>query len=171
MAKSKTLRELFITKLQALYDIESELVDALPKMAEGAKDPELQTAFEDHLEETKEHVERLENIFDLLEEEPTKLKTEAIRGLVKDSEWMMKNTEEGDVRDAALISAARYVEHYEMAGYMGAQEWAEMLADEGVSSILEKTLEEEQAAEEKLSELATQVSERLNSDADEDEED
>jgi ferritin-like metal-binding protein YciE len=171
MAKSKTLRELFITKLQHLYDIESELVEALPKMAEAAKDSDLKTAFEDHLEETKEQKERIETIFDLLEEEASPLKSEAIRGLVKDGEWMMKNSEEGAARDAALIAAARAVEHYEMAGYMGAQEWAEMLADEGVSSLLEKTLEEEQAAEEKLSELATQVSERLNSDADEDEED
>ncbi len=169
MAKSKTLRELFIIKLQALYDIESQLVEALPKMAEGARDPDLQSAFEDHLEETKEHVERVETIFDLLEEEPEKLKVEAIRGLIADGEWMMKNSEEGDARDAALIGAARAVEHYEMAVYMGAQEWAEMLADEGVSSLLEKTLEEEQASEEKLSELATTISERLNDDVDEDE--
>ena len=170
MAQNKTLRDMLVTKIQALYDIESELVEALPKMAEGATDPDLKEAFREHLDETRVHVKRLEEIFDLLGEDKKKLEVEAIRGLVKDGEWVMKNTEEGDARDAAIIGAARHVEHYEMAGYMGAQEWAEMLGDEGVSALLEETLEEEEAAEEKLSELGTQITERISGDEDEEEE-
>jgi len=170
MAKATSLRELLIVKLQALYDTEGELVKALPKMAKAATDEDLSAAFEDHLEETKAQVERLENIFDLLGEKAKKIKGDAIRGLVTDSEWVIKNTEEGDARDIALIAAARYVEHYEMAGYMGAQEWAEMLGDEGVAALLEETLEEEEKAEEKLSEIATQITERLAEDAEEEDE-
>ncbi len=170
MAQNKTLREMFLTKIQALYDIETELVEALPKMAEAASDSDLKTAFEEHLDETQGHVERLENIFDLLGEKPERLEVEAIRGLVRDGEWVIKNTEEGDARDAAIIGAARHVEHYEMAGYMTAQEWAEMLGDEGVSALLEETMEEEEAADEKLSELGTQIAERLNEDVESEEE-
>lgn len=167
MAKSKTLRELFVTKVKALYDIESELVEALPKMAEKATDPDLKEAFQHHLEETEFQVKRLEDIFDLLSEDREKLETEAIRGLVKDAEWLMKNVEEGDALDAALIGAAHAVEHYEMAKYMGAQEWAEMLGDEGVASLLEETFEEEQQASEKLTELGTTICERLSGDEEE----
>ena len=170
MAKNSNISEMFLTKIQALYDIENELVKALPKMAKGATDPDLKAAFEEHLEETKGHVQKLESIFGVLDEKPKKLKTEAIRGLVADGEWLMKNTEEGDARDAALIAAARHVEHYEMAGYMGAQEWAEMLGNEDASSLLEETLTEEEAADEKLSEIGTRIGERLAEDAEEDEE-
>ncbi len=168
-AKTSNLKDILVTKIQALYDIESELVKALPKMAKGATDPELRKAFEEHLEETKGHVERLEDIFDLMKAKPKKLKVEAIRGLVADGAWVMKNTEKGNPRDAALIGAALYVEHYEMAGYMGAQEWAEMIGNAEVAALLEETLGEEEAAEEKLGDLGTQITERIANDAEEDE--
>lgn len=158
---------MFLTKVQALYDIESEIVDAMPKMIENASDQDLKDALERHLAETREQVTRLENIFDLLGEERDKQKSEAIRGLIKDAEWMMKNVAEGDPRDVAIISASRSIEHYEMSSYLGAQEWAEMLDDEGVSALLEETFEEEEAAEEKLSELATEIAERMSGDEDE----
>ncbi len=164
MAKSQTLKELLVTKVQSLYDIESELVEILPTLAERATDPNLKEAFQDHLEETRGQVARLESIFDLLDEEAEKLKVEAIRGLIKDAEWLIKNVEPGNALDAALIGAARYVEHYEMAGYMGAQEWAELLEEEEVASLLQETLGEEVGAEEKLSELATEVCARLSLD-------
>lgn len=170
MAKATNLDEMFLTKIQALYDIESELVKALPKMAKAATDSELKKAFEDHLEETKGHVKRLQDIFDLLKAKPKKLKVEAIRGLVADGAWVMKNTEKGNQRDAALVGAALYVEHYEMAGYLGAQEWAEMIGNEEASSLLEETLSEEEAAEEKLADLGTQITERIAEDADEEDE-
>ncbi len=169
MAKKESLRDLFLLKIQALYDIESELVEALPEMAEAATDSDLKEALESHLTETRGQLTRLENIFDLLGEEKEKTKVEAIRGLVKDGEWLVKNVAEGDTLDVALISAARAVEHYEMAAYMAAQEWAELLDDEGVSALLEKTFEEEEAAEEKLAMLSTQICERLSNDAEKDE--
>lgn len=170
MTKKQNLRELLVVKIQALYDIESELVKALPKMAEAATDTDLKEAFTEHLSETEFQVKRLEDIFDLLNEEHEKEESQAIRGLVKDSEWLVKNVEEGDALDVALIAAARSVEHFEMAKYVAAQEWAEMLGDEGVSALLEETFEEEENAEEKLGELATTIIERINGDEDEDEE-
>jgi ferritin-like metal-binding protein YciE len=169
MAKSKSLRELLGTKIQALYDIENELIQALPTMAEAATDSDLKEAFETHLEETKSQAEKLENIFDLLGEDKEKQKSEAIRGLVKDSEWLVKNVEEGDALDTALIAAARSVEHYEMSKYMAAQEWAEMLGQEEVSALLTEIFEEEEATDEKLSELGTLIAERANNDEDEEE--
>jgi ferritin-like metal-binding protein YciE len=169
MAKSKSLRELLGTKIKALYDIENELIEALPKMAKAATDSDLKEAFESHLEETRSQAEKLENIFDLLGEDKEALESEAIRGLVKDGEWLIKNVEEGDALDTALIGAARSVEHFEMAKYMAAQEWAEMLGQEEVSSLLTEIFEEENAADEKLSELGTVIAERLNNDEDEEE--
>ncbi len=162
MAKSSTLRELLVVKIQSLYDIESELVKALPEMAEAATDPDLKEAFREHLDETRGHVSRLENIFDLLDEEKEKLETDAIRGMVKDAKWCMKNIEEGATLDAALVGAARSVEHYEMSKYMAAQEWAEMLGEEEISDLLTETFEEEENSDEKLSELGTEIASRLN---------
>jgi ferritin-like metal-binding protein YciE len=170
MAKSKTLKELLKVKVQSLYDIENELVAALPTMAEAATDPDLKQAFTDHLEETEFHVKRIEDIFDLMGEEKDKAKSEAIRGLVKDAQWLVKNVESGDALDTALIAAARGVEHFEMSKYMAAQEWADMCGDEGVSALLEETFDEEEAAEEKLGELATTIAERISGDEDEEEE-
>lgn len=166
MTHVKSLREMLIAELKALYDIESELVTALPKMVKEASDPDLKTALEDHLEETEEQVSRLEEAFDLLGEKPERERVEAIRGLVKDAEKHMKEADDGDARDLMIIHSGSHVEHYEMAGYISAQEWAEMLGDEGVSALLEKTLEEEENAEEKLSELGTQIAERLMEDGD-----
>jgi ferritin-like metal-binding protein YciE len=170
MAKSKSLRELLGTKIRALYDIENELIEALPTMAEAATDSDLKEAFETHLEETRNQAERLEEVCDLLGEEKEKLKAEGIRGMVKDAEWLVKNVEEGDALDTALIAAARSVEHYEMAGYMAAQEWAEMLGQEEASSILTEIFEEEEAADEKLGELGTLIAERANNDEEEEDE-
>jgi ferritin-like metal-binding protein YciE len=170
MAKSQTLRELLVTKIKALYDIEQELVKALPKMAEAATDIDLKEALQDHLNETEFQVKRLEDIFDLMNEDKEGLESDAIRGLVKDAEWLVKNVEEGDALDTAIIAACRTVEHLEISKYMAAQEWAEMLGDEGVSSLLEETFEEEEKAEEKLGELATMIAERISGDEDKDEE-
>jgi ferritin-like metal-binding protein YciE len=166
---AKSLKELLGTKVRALYDIENELVAALPTMAESATDPELKEAFEMHLDETRNQAERLEEVLDLLGEEKEKLKVEGIRGMIKDAKWLTDNIDEGDALDTALIAAARSVEHYEMAGYMAAQEWAEMLGEEEASSILTEIFEEEEAADEKLSELGTQIAERVNEDAEESE--
>lgn len=154
MKKIETLLDLFTFKVMALYDIESELVKALPKMAQAAGDRELKQAFRDHLEETKEHVERLEKVFDILEIKPKKTKVEAIRGLVADAEWLIKQRPSEELLDAVLISSARYVEHYEMAGYLTAIAWAELLDMEDAVKIFEETLEEERKSDINLNEIA-----------------
>ncbi len=170
MAKSKTLRELFLLKIQSLYDIESELVEALPAMAEAATDPDLKEAFREHLDETRGHVSRLENIFQELGEEPEKLEVDAVRGLIKDAEWCVKNVEEGAALDAALVGAARSVEHFEMSKYMAAQEWAEMMGEDEISELLTETFDEEENSDEKLEELGTDIASRVSDTGEESEE-
>lgn len=152
--KNNNLADLFVTKLKALYDIESQLVKALPKMAKKATDSKLAESFKKHLAETKVHAQRLEKIFRMLGLKPQKTKVEAIRGLIKDGEWVMKNVNPDEARDANLIAAGQYVEHYEMAGYGSAREWAEMLGETDAAKLLSQTLEEEKAADEKLNQLA-----------------
>ncbi len=152
--KIETLRDLFVLKIMALYDMESELVKALPKMAKAAGDPELKQSFLDHLEETKEHVTRLEQVFKLIDLKPKKTKVEAIRGLVADAEWLIKQKPSQGLLDAVLISSARYVEHYEMAGYLTGIAWAELLDVPDAIKLFEATLEEERRSDMGLNEIA-----------------
>jgi ferritin-like metal-binding protein YciE len=156
-----TLKELLVNKIKALYDIESEIIKALPKLSEAATDEDLKAGFDEHLAETEEQARRLEEIFEILGEEPDKLESEAIRGLAKDGEWVAKNIDEGDARDANLIAAASYVEHYEMAGYMAAIMWAKELGENDVADLLKESLEEEEAADEKMSKLGKTITKRL----------
>lgn len=155
------LKSLLIQKLQALYDIESELVKTLPKMATAAKHADLKDGFRNHLAETKEQVKRLEEAFDILGEKPKKLKAEAIRGLAKDGDWVIKNVKGKEALDVNLIAAASYVEHYEMAGYMAALKWAELLGEIEVADLLEATLGEEEMADEKLAELGVAIAKKI----------
>lgn len=152
--KNETLNDLFLLKIKALYDIEQQLIKALPKMAKNAQHPDLKQAFKDHLEETKEQAKRLEKIFDLLGVRPQKTLVEAIRGLVKDAQWLITHVKNKLARDASLISAAQYVEHYEMAGYGTAKEWAKDLGLTEAEQLLDETLKEEIAADEKLNSIA-----------------
>ncbi len=155
MPKSNiTLQDLFLMKIQALYDIEQEIIKALPKMAQKAGNMELKKGLEEHLEETREQAERLEQIFGILGERPKKLKVEAIRGIVEDTKWVMSNIKDPQALDASIIAAAQYVEHYEMAGYGTAKEWADMLGLNEARDLLEETLEEEKSADEKLNDVA-----------------
>ncbi len=148
------LQDLLLMKLQALYDIESQLISALPKMAKKSMDADLADAFTEHLEETKRHASRLEQAFDILDKKPTKLKCEGIRGIIDDAEWVLKNVDDPAARDANAIAAAQYAEHYEMAGYMSAVEWARLLGFNDIAELLQQNLDEEKAASEKLSSLA-----------------
>ncbi len=159
--KDMDLRALLIQKVNALYDIESELVKALPKMAKAASSPDLQKGFEEHLEETKNQVRRLEEIHRILGEKPKKLKAEGIRGLVKDGEWVIKNVAPKEAMNANLARAAQYVEHYEMAGYMAAIDWAETLGEAEVVDLLNDTLEEEIAADDKLAMVGGEIDQNL----------
>lgn len=139
-------------KLQSLYDVEHELIKALPKMAKASSNEDLKNAFENHLIETESHVTRLEEAFDMLDEKPKKLPGESIRGLIADGAWVIKKVS-GPALDANLIAAASYVEHYEIAGYVSAIRWAEEI-DSSLADTLRQTLEEEQHANDKLVSLA-----------------
>src|SRR5690349_10610655 len=114
--KLNSLRDLFLEELRDLYSAETQLVDALPKMAEAASSNQLKTAFEHHLEQTRGHVSRLENIFQEIGEKAAGETCEAMKGLIKEGEVLIKAQGPADVRDAGLIGAAQRVEHYEIAG-------------------------------------------------------
>src|SRR2546422_542257 len=156
--EKNSLRQLYIDELKDLYHAETQLVKALPKMAKAVSDAELRQAFEEHLRQTSEHVSRLEQIFERLEEKPTGKKCLGIEGLVKEGVEVMHEDYAGSVMDAAIIGAAQRVEHYEMAAYGTARTFAELLGEEEDVSLLEQTLQEEKQADEKL----TQIAERVN---------
>ncbi len=141
--KENTLRSLFVDELRDLFDAENRLVKALPKMAKASESAELRSGFEGHLQQTKEHVERLRTVLTSLGEKATAKKCPAMAGLVEESDEMINGDFEGSVKDAALISAAQRVEHYEIAAYGCVHAWAELLGEEDAAELLEKTLEEE----------------------------
>ena len=152
----KGLRELYIDELKDLYSAENQLVKALPKMAKAASSEELREGFEEHLEQTKGHVERLETVFKELAESPKGKKCKGMEGLIEEGSEAMEEYEEG-LLDAALIGAAQRVEHYEIAGYGTVIAFAEELGEADHASLLTATLEEEKETDEKLSGLAKQV--------------
>jgi ferritin-like metal-binding protein YciE len=152
-----SLRELYIDELKDLYSAETQLVKALPKMAKAASNDELRQAFEEHLRQTSEHVARLEQIFEALEEKPTGKKCVGMEGLVKEGSEVMKEDYANAVKDAAIIGAAQRVEHYEMAGYGTVRAFAELLGETEHVSLLEETLNEEKEADEKLTQLAEEI--------------
>jgi ferritin-like metal-binding protein YciE len=151
------LKELYIDELRDIYNAETQLVKALPKMAKASNSDELRSGFESHLEQTKGHVQRLEKIFDALDEKPTGKKCLGMQGLVKEGDEIMGEDFHGEVMDAALISAAQRVEHYEIAAYGCVRSWAELLGENEAVSLLEKTLEEEKETDQKLTELSEQI--------------
>lgn len=152
---SSQLGKLFEDELKDIYWAEKALVKALPKMAKNATSEELVQAIEKHLEETEEHVSRCEEIFSLLGKEARGKKCEAMEGLLKEAQAIMEEAEEGVMRDAAIISAAQKVEHYEIASYGTLRTFAQTLGLDDAVTILESTLEEEKQTDESLTELAT----------------
>ncbi|MGA8762740.1 MAG: ferritin-like domain-containing protein [Candidatus Sulfotelmatobacter sp.] len=153
----ESLKELYIDELKDLFSAENQLTKALPKMAKAATSEELREGFEEHLEQTKGHVERLQQIFDMLEEKPTGKKCMGMEGLIKEGAEVMGEDFEDAVMDAALISAAQRVEHYEIAGYGTVAAYADLLGEAEHASLLRETLEEEKETDEKLSELAKEI--------------
>jgi|SRR3990172_2207750 len=152
------LKELYIDELRDLYNAENQLVKALPKMVKAVTSEDLRAGFEEHLEQTKEHVERLEQIFSSLGEEPTGKKCKGMKGLIEEGQEMIE--EEGledEALDAGIISAAQRVEHYEIAGYGCVRTYANILGEKEAVSLLEKTLQEEKEADKKLTELAETI--------------
>jgi ferritin-like metal-binding protein YciE len=155
----KTFEDMLIDETKDIYDAEKRLTKALPKMAKAATTDVLREAFEDHLAETKKHVERLEKIFKLLEKPARGKKCAAMAGLVEEGGKLIREKREmdGAVFDAALIAAAQKVEHYEIASYGTLATWAEMLGLEEVSDLFEESLAEEKAADDKLTSIAAEI--------------
>jgi ferritin-like metal-binding protein YciE len=155
--KLNSLQDLFVEELRDLYSAEMQLVKALPKMANAASAEELRSAFEEHLEQTKGHVERLEQIFTELGQKPKGKKCKAMEGLVDEGEELIHEKPEPSVLDAGLISAAQRVEHYEIAGYGSVRTYAKLLGNNTAAEILQTTLDEEGETDKKLTQLAERL--------------
>ncbi|HKF53424.1 MAG TPA: ferritin-like domain-containing protein [Candidatus Acidoferrales bacterium] len=151
------LRELYVDELKDIYSAEQMLVKALPKMAKASTSPQLQAGFDEHLQQTKGHVERLERIFAALSEKPTGKKCKGMEGLIDEGGEMAKEDLQNDARDAGIISAAQRVEHYEIAAYGTVRTYARLLGEQDAVSLLGQTLEEEKETDRKLTQLAESI--------------
>jgi len=166
---SEALKELYIDELKDIYNAENQLLKALPKMAKAATSEELSQGFQQHAEQTKGHVQRLEKIFKSLGENPKGKKCKGMEGLVAEGTEMMGEDFEDSVMDAAIISAAQRIEHYEIAAYGTVCAFAEELGESEQASLLNETLEEEKETDEKLTQLSEQINSQAN-EADEEQE-
>jgi len=154
MSKLNSLQDLLVEELQDLYDAEQQLTEALPKMAKAAKNPQLQQAFTSHLTETQGHIDRLTQVFQIIGEKATRKTCKAMKGLIEEGSEAIKEDAEPEVKDAALIAAGNRVEHYEMAGYGTVRTFAEQLGFSDAAQLLQQTLDEEVAADQKLTQIA-----------------
>ncbi len=152
-----SLKKLYLDHLRDLYSAENQLLKALPKMTGAAFSDELKQYFEDHFEQTKEHVERLDEIFLRLGEKPGGGSCKAMKGLIEEGAERLKEYGEGAVIDAGLISDAQKIEHYEIAAYGSARTFANLLGEEEAADLLQQTLEEEGEADKHLGELADDI--------------
>jgi ferritin-like metal-binding protein YciE len=152
--KMESLKDLYLEQLRDLFDAETQLIAALPKMAEAAHSADLKNAFNQHLRQTREHVTRLERLFSALGERPEGQTCQGMKGLLKEGEEMIKAKGEPEVIDAGLIAAAQRVDHYEIAGYGTVRTYAEILGADEALRLLEKTLQEEEETDDKLTDLA-----------------
>jgi ferritin-like metal-binding protein YciE len=153
----ETMQELLIDELKDLYSAEKQIVKALPKLAKAASTPELHDALISHLEETKGQVSRLDKIAELIGKKLTGKTCVGMKGVLDEGSEVLNETDEGTVRDAALIAAAQHVEHYEMAGYGSARDFADTLGLSQVAALLDETLAEEKEADRKLTSISKQV--------------
>lgn len=149
-----SVEKLFIDELKDLYSAESQITKTLPKLAKAASSTELRKAFEHHLKETEGHVQRLDQIFEILGTSGKGKTCEGMKGVLSEGAEMMKEAPEGELRDLAMISAAQRVEHYEMAAYGTVRSYAERLGQTRIAELLGETLEEEKAADKKLTEVS-----------------
>ena len=157
MAKTATLEDLYVDELRDLYSAENQLVKALPKMAKAANSDDLKAGFEEHLEQTEGHVERLEKIFEGRDKSPKGKKCKAMEGLVEEGSEIIKEEMTPEVKDAALIAAGQRVEHYEIAGYGTVRTYAEILGYSDAAQLLQSTLDEEGDTNKKLTKLAKKL--------------
>jgi ferritin-like metal-binding protein YciE len=152
-----TIEELFVDELKDLYSAEKQITKSLPKLAKAATAPELKDAFESHLKETFGQIERLDKVFEILGKSSRGKTCNGMKGVLEEGAEVLDETEEGSVRDAALISAAQRVEHYEMAGYGCVRAFATLLGQKEIAQLLDETLAEEKAADSKLNQLAKRI--------------
>jgi ferritin-like metal-binding protein YciE len=164
--KINNLRDVYIEQLKDIFSAETQLTKALPKMAKAASSPDLAKGFEDHLEQTKGHVARLEQIFEALDEKPTGQKCKAMEGLIKEGAEAIEEDASPAAKDSLLIAAAQRVEHYEIAAYGTVKTFAGLLNEDEAVELLEQTLQEEVETDEKL----TTAAEAINAEANEEEE-
>jgi len=157
--KLESLRELLIEELQDLYSAENQILEALPKMIEEADSPELKNGFSQHLEQTRGHVRRLDQIFDQLGKDvDRKEKTcKGMKGIIKDAEDLLDEDAEPEVLDAGMIAGAQRVEHYEIAGYGTVRTYAQLLGRKDWAQLLQQTLDEEKETDQKLNQLAGRI--------------
>ena len=154
MPQTETLHEVFLEELKDVYDAEKQLTKALPKLAKAARSQQLKQAFEHHLEETEEHVQRLERVFESLDEKAKGKRCKGIAGIIEEGESVIKEDFNGSAMDAALIAGGQRAEHYEIAAYGTLAAWARAMGHTDAADLLEQTLEEEKAADQKLNQIA-----------------
>jgi len=152
--KLESLHDLYIKELHDLYDAENQIVKALPKMIEAANSSQLRNALAEHLDQTRDQVVRLEQVFRLHNEEVEGEKCKGIAGIIDEGKDILKHDENADVRDAGIISAAQRVEHYEMAAYGTVRTWAKQMGHTQSAGLLQQTLDEEGEADKRLTEIA-----------------
>jgi ferritin-like metal-binding protein YciE len=155
---NNALHDLFLDELADIYNAEQQLTKALPKMAQAAKSPELREAFQSHLEETENQITRIEEAVHALGESLKRKKCKAMEGLIEEGEEMMEEKEDSAALDASLILSAQKVEHYEIASYGGLCSWAELMGHTEALELLKDNLNEEKAADEKLTGIAESMS-------------
>jgi ferritin-like metal-binding protein YciE len=170
MAELTSLEDALIEEIKDLYDAEHQLIKALPEMAEAATNGALKSAIESHLEETRGQVTRLEKVFELLDMQPKRKHCAGIAGIIEEASDVLKEDAPSAVLDACIIAGGQRAEHYEMAAYGTVVAWARTLELEAIAQLLEQTLEEEKAADEKLSDLAEAGINESAMDAEDDEE-
>jgi len=169
--KIESLQELFIDELKDLYSAETQIIKALPKMIKNANSDELRGSFEEHLQQTKGHVGRLEQIFGDLNASPRGKKCKGMEGLIDEAKELMEEDTEPEVLDAGMISMAQRVEHYEIAGYGTVRTYAELLGMDEAANLLQQTLDEEKETDRKLSSIAESVNVEAAEMEEEDQED
>lgn len=152
--KIESLHDLYIKELHDLYDAENQIVKALPKMIEASNSAQLRSALSEHLEQTRNQVARLEQVFRLHNEDVEGEKCDGMSGIISEGKDILKHDENLDVRDAGIIGAAQRVEHYEMAAYGTVRTWAEQMGHTQAAALLQQTLDEEGEADKRLTEIA-----------------
>lgn len=161
MKKMTDLNDLLVHQLQDLYDAEHQITEALPKMLEAASSEELKSAFQEHLNQTEEQIDRLKQVFQVLNKRAQRVACKGMQGLIEEGDELLQEQNSGHVMDAALITAVQKVEHYEIASYGSARTYAYLLGLQDAAQLLQQTLDEEEATDKKLTQLAG----RLNPEA------